>query len=94
MAFEGSPSRFYTYMSLMKDKTNNYLNEDVLKILNQFQEPYCEIFTEEEQYIYSKIIRILVSYFFKSEFTTINLTTKKMRSDKKRDHLQVRRTLH
>ena len=45
MAFEGSTSRYYTYLSLVKEKTNNYLNEEVLKILSQFQEPYCEIFT-------------------------------------------------
>ena len=31
MGFEGSTSRFYTYLSLMKEKTNNYLNEEVLK---------------------------------------------------------------
>ena len=86
-----SVKRYYTYMYLVKEQTNNYVNVDSLAILNIMQEPECEIYSAEEQQAYMKISRILVHYFLMNEFDAMNLTSKKLKSDKRVDHLKFRR---
>ena len=84
---------FYGYLSLIKEKINHYVNSDVLFLFTQHQDPDCYIYSEQEQETYLKMSRILIRYFFMNDFETINLTSTKMRSDKRRDHLKMRRTL-
>lgn len=89
---EGTSSkRYFAYVNLVKEQINNYVNVDSLAILNQMQDPNCVIYPEEEQRTYMKISRILVQYFLMHEFDSINLTSKKMKSDKRIDHLQIKR---
>ena len=89
---EGTSSkRYFAYVNLVKEQINNYVNVDSLAILNQMQDPNCVIYSEEEQRTYMKISRILVQYFLMHEFDSINLTSKKMKSDKRIDHLQIKR---
>ena len=89
---EGTSSkRYFAYVNLVKEQINNYVNVDSLAILNQMQDPNCVIYPEEEQRTYMKIGRILVQYFLMHEFDSINLTSKKMKSDKRIDHLQIKR---
>ena len=69
------------------------MNIDSLAIFSQMQDPNCHVYSGEEQSAYMKISRILVQYFFTHEFDTINLTSKKMKSNKRIDHLQIKREI-
>lgn len=61
---EHTIERFYLYQTLIKQKNNNYMNEDALKYYSMFHEPKCEIFDQREQEVYLKISRLLIKYFF------------------------------
>ena len=44
-----SSKRFYGYLSLIREKINNYVNSDVLNLFTQHQDPDCFIYSEQEQ---------------------------------------------
>lgn len=85
--------RFYFYQVLIKDKLNHYLNAESLLALRDLQEPSCEVYSEEEQRLYNKISRLLVQYFLKHEYDIIILTSKRVHSQKRLDHITTKRKL-
>jgi hypothetical protein len=78
-----SPKRFYLYQSLLKGRLGHYTNEKSLKL--------CESWSESEQRYYNKICRVLIHHFLHEDSIFIILTSKRMKSDKKFDHLRARR---
>lgn len=63
-----SVKRYYTYISLAKEKVNNYVDSSCLSVFTKLQDLNCEIYSEEEQRIYNKIARIMINHFFNHEF--------------------------
>jgi hypothetical protein len=85
--------RFYYYQLLIKAKLNNYVNADSLALLKELQDPLCEVYNKEEQRHYNKISRLLVQYFLTREYDSIILTSVRVNSDKKLDHLIMKRKI-
>ena len=85
--------RFYLYQVLIKDKLNHYINGDSISVLKTIQEPSCTVYSEEEQNLYNKISRILVQHFLSRDYDAIILTSKRVSSFKRKDHLTVRRRI-
>lgn len=88
-----SVKRFYYYQLLIKEKLNHYINAESLVVLRELQEPFCEVYLEEEQRHYNKISRLLIQYFLTKDFDAIILTSKRVNSDKKLDHLKMKRRI-
>lgn len=88
-----SVKRFYNYQLLVKDKLNHYVNAESLAVLKDLQEPLCEVYSEDEQRHYNKISRLLIRYFLTREFDTIILTSKRVNSSKRLDHLVIKRKI-
>ena len=87
----GKVDRFYLYQTLIKQKNNNYINEEALIHYCRLHEPECELFGEEEQKVYLKISRILVKYFIDNEVRINILTSSRMKNETKNGHLKVLR---
>jgi isocitrate dehydrogenase kinase/phosphatase len=88
---EFTPKRFYLYQSLLKNRLGHYTNENSLKLVNELYEPKCENWPEIEQRFYNKICRVLIHHFLHEDSIFIILTSKRMKSDKKADHMRARR---
>lgn len=85
--------RFYLYQALLKNRLGHYTNERSLKVVSELYEPKCENWTEQEQRYYNKICRVLIHHFLYEDSIFIILTSKRMKSEKKRDHLTARRKI-
>ena len=83
--------RFYLYQTLLKNRLGHYTNEKSLKHLRQIYEPNCENWSGEEQRFYQKLTRCLILHFLEEDSVFIILTSKRMKKEKKRDHLHARR---
>lgn len=88
-----SVKRFYYYQLLIKEKLNHYVNADSLAVLRDLQEPLCEVYSECEQRHYNTISRLLIQYFLTREFDAIILTSKRVNSEKRLDHLMMKRKI-
>lgn len=88
-----SATRYYQYQDLIRNKLGHYTNERSLRLIDQLYDPKCENWTEEEQCYYNKISRVLIRHFLYEEMIFLVLTSKRMRKDKKRDHLRARRQI-
>ena len=71
----------------------NYVNEDTLLILNQFQDPTFSVYCQEEQKLYIKIARIIILHFLTYNYDLTILTSKRMKPEKKKAHLEAKRKL-
>lgn len=76
---------------LLKNRLGHYANEKCLRHLTQIYEPSCENWTEEEQRFYMRLTRALIHHFLEEDSVFIILTSKRMKQEKKRDHLHARR---
>jgi hypothetical protein len=85
--------RFYFYQSLLRNRLGHYSNERSLKIVNELYDPKCENWSEQEQRFYNKICRILIHHFLHEDSIFIILTSKRMKKEKKSDHLRARRAI-
>ena len=83
--------RFYLYQLKFREKINHYVNEDTLNILNVLHEAECEVYSEEEQRFYLKVCRVIVHHFLNNESAILTLTSKRMNTNKKQDHLKAKR---
>jgi hypothetical protein len=88
-----SIKRFYLYQALLKNRLGHYSNERSLKIVNELYEPKCENWSEQEQRFYNKICRILIHHFLHEDSVFIILTSRRMKREKKSDHLRARREI-
>ena len=88
-----TPKRFYNYQSLLKNRLGHYSNEKSLKIVMELYDLKCETWTEQEQRYYNKICRILVHHFLHEDSIFIILTSRRMKKEKKSDHLRARRQI-
>ena len=61
--------------------------------MNELYDPKCENWSEQEQRFYNKICRILIHHFLHEDSIFIILTSKRMKKDKKSDHLRARRVI-
>jgi hypothetical protein len=59
--------------------------------VTELYEPKCESWPEQEQRYYNKLCRILIRHFLYEDSIFIILTSKRMRREKKLDHLRARR---
>lgn len=85
--------RYYLFQKLVRGKINNYVNEDTLKELYKMRPEEFEVYPEEEQLVYNRITRILISEFMREDIVTCILTSKRMEATKKRNHLEAVRVL-
>jgi hypothetical protein len=85
--------RFYLYQGLLKNKLGHYTNERSLKLVTELYEPKCVSWSEQEQRFYNKLCRILIRHFLYEDSIFIILTSKRMKSGKKSDHLRARRAV-
>jgi hypothetical protein len=88
-----SAKRYYLYQRLLRNKLSHYTNENSLRIVNELYEPKCESWPEQEQRFYNKLSRILIRHFLYEDSIFIILTSKRMKREKKGEHLRVRRTI-
>lgn len=88
-----SMKRFYLYQGLLKNRLGHYSNEKSLKVVNELYEPRCENWSEQEQRYYNKLCRVLIHHFLREDSIFIILTSKRMKKEKKRDHLLARRQI-
>jgi len=88
-----TPKRYYQYQMLLKNKLGHYANEKSLKLVTELYEPKCENWPEEEQRYYNKISRVLIRHFLYEDSIFIILTSKRMKKEKKCDHLRARRQI-
>lgn len=86
-----SPKRYYQYQMLLKNRLGHYANEKSLKLVTELYEPKCESWPEEEQRYYNKISRVLIRHFLHEDCIFIILTSKRMKREKKSDHMRARR---
>jgi hypothetical protein len=66
---------------------NNYVNEDTLRELYRMRPEDYEVYPEHEQRVYNRITRTVVAEFLREEALNCILTSKRMESAKKRNHL-------
>lgn len=85
--------RYYLFQKLVRGKMNNYVNEDTLKELYRMRPEDYEVYPEQEQRIYNCITRTLVAQFLREDVLACILTSKRMESAKKRNHLEALRTI-
>ena len=86
--------RFYLYQKLVKEKTNRYINENALLLLNQIQDAGCEQYGLGEQATFLKINRMLTLYFLEQEYDAAILTSSRLRNaDSRTNHLKIKRHL-
>jgi hypothetical protein len=88
-----SSKRYYLFQKLVRGKINNYVNEETLKELYKVRAEDFEVYPQHEQLVYNRITRTLISEFMREEILTCILTSKRMESAKKRNHLEAIRTL-
>ena len=85
--------RFYHYQSLLKNRLGHYSNERSLKVVTELYDPKCSTWSEQEQRYYNKICRILIYHFLHEDSIFIILTSRRMKREKKSDHLSARREI-
>ena len=88
-----TPKRYFQYQKLLKNKLGHYANEKSLKLVTELYELKCENWSEEEQRYYNKISRVLIRHFLYEDSVFIILTSKRMKKEKKGDHLRARRQI-
>ena len=88
-----TPNRYFQYQKLLKNKLGHYANEKSLKLVTELYELKCENWSEEEQRYYNKISRVLIRHFLYEDSVFIILTSKRMKKEKKGDHLRARRQI-
>jgi hypothetical protein len=81
------PKRYYLFQKLVRSKMNNYVNEDTLRELYRMRPEDYEVYPEHEQRVYNRITRTVVAEFLREEALNCILTSKRMESAKKRNHL-------
>lgn len=59
--------------------------------MTELYEPKCENWPEQEQRYYNKISRVLIRHFLHEDSIFMILTSKRMKSEKKADHIRARR---
>ncbi len=62
-------------------------------ILNEFQDLTFTVYSKKEQLLYIKICRILVFHFLTYNYDLTILTSKRMKSEKKKAHLHAKTKL-
>lgn len=72
---------------------NNYVNEDTLKELYRMRPEDYEVYPEQEQRTYNRITRTLIAQFLREDVLGCILTSKRMESTKKLNHLEALRTI-
>lgn len=85
--------RFYLYQGILKGRLGHYANEKSLKLVNELYEAKCESWPEHEQRYYNKLCRVLIRHFLYEDSVFIILTSKRMKREKKLDHLRARRAV-
>jgi hypothetical protein len=85
--------RYYLFQKLVRSKMNNYVNEDTLRELYRMRPEHYEVYPEQEQRTYNRITRTLIAQFLREDVLACILTSKRMQSDKKRNHLEALRTI-
>ena len=69
------------------------MNEDSLLAFNEFHDETFSVYSEQEQRLYIKICRILILHFLTYEYDLTILTSKRMKPEKKKAHLEAKRRL-
>ena len=90
---EYTTKRFYHYQALLKNRLGHYSNEKSLKVVTELYDSKCETWKEQEQRFYNKICRILIHHFLHEDSVFIILTSRRMKKEKKSDHLKARREI-
>lgn len=85
--------RYYLFQKLVRSKMNNYVNEDTLKELYRMRPEDYDVYPDAEQRVYNRITRIVISEFLREDIINCILTSKRMESAKKRNHLEALRTI-
>lgn len=88
-----SSRRFYMYQSLLREKLNHYVSADAFAIFREIQEPTCELYSREEQLLYNKISRVLIKHYMAEEFAPAILTSRRVSSHKRHEHLITNRKM-
>lgn len=76
---------------MMKDQNGHYSNQKQLSMLGDVYEPECRVWDLDEQRHYITLSRMLVGHFLREDSIPIILTSKRMKKDKKAEHLRARR---
>lgn len=86
-------SRFYLYQARVKEAMNHYVNQSSLSVFCQYADPDFAVYSKEEQDFYLKVSRVVARHFLRWLSPSVTLTSRRMSSNKKFEHLRTRRIL-